>query len=136
MQGLWDGDASNLKAWMLKCPRNQITTLDTHDGIGIVDVADLMTQAQIERTQDNVYKHGANANKRYSSSSYGNLDTYQVRVCDCVISRPANLPCLRCMPNAARTVQPSACLRASDRVDASHHAAYSVCMHSCARVDP
>ena len=56
----------------------QVTTLDTHDGIGIVDVADLMTQEQISRTQDNVYEHGANANKRYSTSCYGNLDTYQV----------------------------------------------------------
>ena len=72
-----------MKAWLLKCPRNQITTLDTHDGIGIVDVADLMTQAQIERTQENVYKHGANANKRYSSTAYGNLDTYQARFRDC-----------------------------------------------------
>ena len=90
---------------MLKCPRNQITTLDTHDGIGIVDVADLMTQAQIERTQDNVYKHGANANKRYSSSSYGNLDTYQVRVCDRVISPPAHI----CRALAACQTQRTQC---------------------------
>lgn len=78
MQALYDGDANNLKAWMLKCPRNQITTLDTHDGIGVVDVADLMTQQQIERTKDNIFKRGANANMRYNSAQYGNLDIYQV----------------------------------------------------------
>lgn len=78
MQALYDGDANNLKAWMLKCPRNQITTLDTHDGIGVVDVADLMTQEQIDRTKDNIFKRGANANMRYNSAQYGNLDIYQV----------------------------------------------------------
>ena len=24
VQALWDGDANNLKAWLLKCPRNQV----------------------------------------------------------------------------------------------------------------
>ena len=79
MQALYDGDANNLKAWLLKCPRNQITTLDTHDGIGVVDVADLMSQEQIDRTKDNIFKRGANANMRYNSAQYGNLDIYQAR---------------------------------------------------------
>ena len=79
LQALYDGDANNLKAWLMKCPRNQITTLDTHDGIGVVDVADLMSQEQIDRTKDNIFKRGANANMRYNSAQYGNLDIYQVR---------------------------------------------------------
>ena len=44
MQSMYDHNGSNLKAWLYKCPRMQITTLDTHDGLGIVDVADLMTE--------------------------------------------------------------------------------------------
>jgi sucrose phosphorylase len=79
MQALYDGDANNIKAWLLKCPRNQITTLDTHDGLGVVDVADLMSQEQIERTKSNIFERGANANMRFNSEEYGNLDTYQVR---------------------------------------------------------
>ena len=79
MQALYDGDATNLKAWWLKCPRNQITTLDTHDGLGVVDVADLMTQEQIDRTKENIFQRGANANMRYNSAEYGNLDIYQAR---------------------------------------------------------
>lgn len=79
-QALYDGDATNLKAWWLKCPRNQITTLDTHDGLGVVDVADLMTQEQIDRTKQNIFQRGANANMRYNSAEYGNLDIYQVRL--------------------------------------------------------
>ena len=81
VQALYDGDANNIKAWLLKCPRNQITTLDTHDGIGVVDVADLMSQEQIDRTKDNIFKRGANANMRYNSAQYGNLDIYQARSC-------------------------------------------------------
>ena len=78
MQALYDGDANNIKAWWLKCPRNQITTLDTHDGLGVVDVADLMSQEQIDRTKNNIFQKGANANMRFNTKEYGNLDIYQV----------------------------------------------------------
>jgi hypothetical protein len=37
-----------------------------------------MTQEQIDRTKDNIFKRGANANMRYNSAQYGNLDIYQV----------------------------------------------------------
>ena len=37
-----------LKHWLEICPRRQITTLDTHDGIGVVDAAGLMTEDEIE----------------------------------------------------------------------------------------
>ena len=78
-QAMYDGDANNIKAWLLKCPRNQITTLDTHDGIGVVDVADLMTHEEVERTKNNIFEHGANVKERYNTSTYGAMDTYQVR---------------------------------------------------------
>jgi sucrose phosphorylase len=78
LQALYDGNANNLKAWLLKCPRKQVTTLDTHDGIGIVDVADLMTVAEVNRTKEYLFRHGANVKERYNTSSYGALDTYQV----------------------------------------------------------
>lgn len=80
MQALYDCDANNIKAWWLKCPRNQITTLDTHDGLGVVDVADLMSQEQIDRTKSNIFDKGANANMRFNTKEYGNLDIYQVRL--------------------------------------------------------
>jgi sucrose phosphorylase len=80
VQALYDGNANNLKAWLLKCPRKQVTTLDTHDGIGIVDVADLMTEAEVTRTKGYLFKHGASVKERYNTSSYGALDTYQVRL--------------------------------------------------------
>ena len=57
----------------------QITTLDTHDGLGIVDVADLMTDSEMKRTKSNIYEHGTQTDEKYSTEKYGNMDTYQVR---------------------------------------------------------
>lgn len=64
--------------WLKICPKKQFTTLDTHDGIGIVDVADLMTQEEIDCVIDGLYKKEANDVKIYSTSDYKNMDIYQV----------------------------------------------------------
>jgi len=64
--------------WLQKCPRKQFTTLDTHDGIGIVDVADLLTEQEIEQTKEYLFSKGANIKKSYNSSTYNNLDCYQI----------------------------------------------------------
>ncbi len=78
LQALYDGDARNLKRWLSICPRNQFTTLDTHDGIGVVDVRGLMTEEEMERTKENVYSKGANVKRIYNTSKYQNLDVYQI----------------------------------------------------------
>lgn len=78
LQALYDGDSRNLERWLRICPRKQFTTLDTHDGIGIVDIVDLMTSVEIERTKENLYAKGANIKKIYSSQAYNNLDIYQI----------------------------------------------------------
>lgn len=56
----------------------QFTTLDTHDGIGIVDVKDLLPDEEIEMVKEQMYKQGANVKKIYSSEAYNNLDIYQI----------------------------------------------------------
>ena len=55
-----------------------MTTLDTHDGIGVVDVVDLLTPEEIEETKELLYAKGANVKKKYSSEEYNNLDIYQI----------------------------------------------------------
>lgn len=40
-----------------------MTTLDTHDGIGVVDVVDLLTSEEIEETKELLYEKGANVKK-------------------------------------------------------------------------
>ncbi len=71
-------DFSPLKNWLSICPRKQFTTLDTHDGIGVVDAADLLTPEQTDFTVEKLYSRGSNIKRKYSTSEYQNLDIYQI----------------------------------------------------------
>jgi sucrose phosphorylase len=75
---LYHHSNKRLIEWLNICPRKQITTLDTHDGIGIVDVQGLMSQEEIDRTIDGLYGKGSNAKRIYNTEAYNNLDLYQM----------------------------------------------------------
>lgn len=51
LHGLHFGRTDRLIHWLKICPRKQFTTLDTHDGIGLVDVAGLLSEEEIDATQ-------------------------------------------------------------------------------------
>lgn len=78
INGIYYGHTQYLKNWFEICPRKQFTTLDTHDGIGVVDVKDLLPDAEIDRTKEDIFKYGANVKKIYNTAAYNNLDIYQV----------------------------------------------------------
>jgi len=78
LHALYNHTGKYLKKWMEICPMKQFTTLDTHDGIGIVDVKDLLPDEEIDAVKEQMYSHGANVKKIYSSEAYNNLDIYQV----------------------------------------------------------
>lgn len=78
LHALYSGKKQKLVNWLKMCPRKQFTTLDTHDGIGVVDVIDLLNSDEIEFTKEKMYSHGASAKKIYSSEKYNNLDIYQI----------------------------------------------------------
>lgn len=78
LHAIYTGNAQYLANWLAMCPKHQYTTLDTHDGLGIVDVRDLLPQQETDRILDLLYEKGANLNRKYSSEEYGNLDIYQV----------------------------------------------------------
>jgi sucrose phosphorylase len=78
LYALYSGDGAPLKRWLDMSPRRQFTTLDTHDGIGIVDVKDLLTDEQTEFTKEKMFTKGANVKKIYNTAAYNNLDIYQV----------------------------------------------------------
>lgn len=78
LNALYYGKTQYLKHWLEICPRRQFTTLDTHDGIGVVDVKDLLPDEEIERTKEDIFKFGANVKKIYNTAAYNNLDVYQV----------------------------------------------------------
>lgn len=78
LHALFSGRSDRLVHWLKISPKKQFTTLDTHDGIGVVDVRDLMTDEEIEETKENLFTKGANVKKIYNTVAYNNLDIYQV----------------------------------------------------------
>ena len=78
INAIYYGNTEYLKHWLAICPRKQFTTLDTHDGIGVVDVKDLLPDEEIERTKEDIFRYGANVKKIYNTAAYNNLDIYQV----------------------------------------------------------
>ncbi|KAA9008653.1 sucrose phosphorylase [Paenibacillus spiritus] len=78
LHALYSGRSDRLIRWLEICPRKQFTTLDTHDGIGVVDVRDLLTDEEIEETKNQLFTKGANVKKVYNTVAYNNLDIYQL----------------------------------------------------------
>ena len=75
---LYSGKTNQLAKWLKMSPMKQFTTLDTHDGIGVVDAKDILTDDEIEYASNELYKVGANVKRKYSSAEYHNLDIYQI----------------------------------------------------------
>ena len=75
---LYTGEPASLVRWLRICPRKQFTTLDTHDGIGVADVRGLLTDEEIDKTQNFVFTGGSNVKRTYSTMGYNNLDIYQI----------------------------------------------------------
>jgi sucrose phosphorylase len=78
LHALYEGNGCYLKRWLDMSPKKQFTTLDTHDGIGIVDVKDLLPDAEIESVKEKMFSKGANVKKIYNTEAYHNLDIYQI----------------------------------------------------------
>ncbi len=81
---LYTGNADALKRWLAIAPRNCVTVLDTHDGIGIVDAAGegdqagLLADEEIDGLVETIHAKTAGASRRASGHAASNLDVYQV----------------------------------------------------------
>ncbi len=78
LHALYNHTSGILEVLLKNCPHKQVNTLDTHDGIGVVDAVDLLAQDQIDSTLEVLYEKGSNVKKVYSGPEYQNLDVYQV----------------------------------------------------------
>jgi sucrose phosphorylase len=54
LHGLKSGRTDRLIHWLNICPRKQFTTLDTHDGIGVVDVVGLLSDDEIAFVREDI----------------------------------------------------------------------------------
>ncbi|MFZ7126229.1 MAG: sucrose phosphorylase [Desulfobacterales bacterium] len=78
MHTLYHHTNRRLAEWIRIRPTRTITALDTHDGMGVVDVAGLMDEDEIKRTINGLYEKGSNVKRIYSTAEYQNMDIYQV----------------------------------------------------------
>jgi len=84
LHSLFNKDFSALVDWLTISPRNCITVLDTHDGIGIIDVgpmygkAGLLTNEQIDTLVENIHLKSDGESKLATGAAARNVDLYQV----------------------------------------------------------
>ncbi len=88
LHALFNRTARALRAWLEISPRNCITVLDTHDGIGIVDVgadpADrtgrpgLIPPAEIDALVETIHANSGGQSRQATGAAANNLDLYQV----------------------------------------------------------
>ena len=69
LYSLLDANSVYLKNWLRMCPRNQLTVLDTHDGICIPDVEGVLPKAEIQAVIDNVSQRSADPILRRSAAN-------------------------------------------------------------------
>jgi sucrose phosphorylase len=78
LDALFRGTTAALKRWIDIRPTNCVTVLDTHDGIGVVDVEDLLEPAEISDLIAGIHERSGGASERATGYSSSNLDVYQV----------------------------------------------------------
>lgn len=85
LHALFIRTAVRLKAWLAISPRNCLTVLDTHDGIGIVDVgADsagrpgLIPPVELAALVETINANSGGQSRQATGAAANNLDLYQV----------------------------------------------------------
>lgn len=81
---LFNRRATNLVKWLGVAPRNVVTVLDTHDGIGIVDVAGendmpgLIADEDLDEIVERMHLNSKGTSRKATGAAASNLDLYQV----------------------------------------------------------
>jgi sucrose phosphorylase len=78
LHALYTHDAVPLKKWLAIRPRNTVTVLDTHDGIGVIDAGGLLSPEQIGSIVETIHRRSNNESRRASGEAANNLDVSQV----------------------------------------------------------
>lgn len=84
LHSLRAGSASALRRWLGMSPRNAVTVLDTHDGIGVIDVGPsgerpgLLSSQEIDDLVEGIHQATGGQSRLATGESASNLDLYQV----------------------------------------------------------
>jgi len=85
---LYTRNTMRLKHWLTISPRNCVTVLDTHDGIGVIDVGPdrkgtealpgLLTSEEIHSLVETIHARSNGESRQATGAAAANLDLYQV----------------------------------------------------------
>jgi sucrose phosphorylase len=87
LHALFSGSAERLRHWCRIRPRNAVTVLDTHDGIGVIDVGPdqndphrlgLLDAAELDDLVEGIHDASQGASRLATGVAASNLDLYQV----------------------------------------------------------
>jgi sucrose phosphorylase len=85
LHALFSRDPRALARWLSISPRNAVTVLDTHDGIGVIDVSadasgnpGLLSPAEIDSLVETIHQRSRGQSKQATGAAARNLDLYQV----------------------------------------------------------
>jgi sucrose phosphorylase len=87
LHAFYTGDAAPLRQWLGVRPINAMTVLDTHDGIGMVDVGPdqmgdgrpgLLTPAQVDALIEGIHERSGGQSRQATGWAASNVDVYQV----------------------------------------------------------
>jgi len=88
LHALYTGDTRRLKEWLEMSPRNAVTVLDTHDGIGVIDVGPdrrtpdgspgLLSPKEIDVLVETIHQRSNGESRQATGAAASNLDLYQV----------------------------------------------------------
>ena len=78
LDALYRGTAVDLKRWIGIRPTNCVTVLDTHDGIGIIDIKDLVAPDVIANLVAGIHERSGGSSELATGTRSGNLDIYQI----------------------------------------------------------
>jgi sucrose phosphorylase len=88
LHALYTRNAERLKHWLTISPRNCVTVLDTHDGIGVIDVGPdrrgtemlpgLLASEEIDNIVETIHARSNGESRQATGAAANNLDLYQV----------------------------------------------------------
>ncbi len=87
LHAIFNKTSYNLKHWLDISPRNAITVLDTHDGIGVIDIgaspddpalSGLIPPAELTALVETIHDKSAGQSRKATGPAASNLDVYQV----------------------------------------------------------
>lgn len=87
LHALTAADPGPLLAWLERRPGNAVTVLDTHDGIGVIDVgpdgtghaqSGLLSPGQLDQLVETIHANSGGTSRQAAGAAASNLDLYQV----------------------------------------------------------